>query len=140
MAVISFSSLVMLGFLGTGLQSVRQAVGSTTQAQIMQSIVNNASVHYYPTSGANAGIFTNSSGTAPAVYYFDGEGGLMTSAVGSIYSATIKSAPMSLPTSSSSSGTQVASSTASLLTVVIASVNNPSGSVTNTLVWTYTGN
>lgn len=130
MAVITLSCLILLGLLGVGLQSVRQAIGSTMQAQIMQSIINSAGVQAY-----NGGSFTNSMGNTPAVYYFDDEGTLLSNSSNWVYSATVTTMTLSLPGSSGSASVPVARPTASLLQAVITSKNNPNMAGTNTLAW-----
>ena len=132
LGVISFACLTLLGLLTTALTTIRQSIGNTVQAQIMQSIVNNAEVQNY-----NSGSFTNSAGAAPANYYFDDEGTLLSGQNANwIYSATVTSTAMTLPGATTSIDQQKVAAT---LQAVITARNNSTVPSTNILVWPKTG-
>ena len=58
--VITFACITLIGLLTNALTTIRHAIGTTVQAQIMQSLVNNAEVQNY-----NSGSLTNSAGASP---------------------------------------------------------------------------
>ena len=132
MSVMSFACITLLGLLSGSLITIRHAIGTTVQAQIMQGIVNNAEVQSY-----NGGEFTNSEGAYPATYYFDDEGTLLSGQTANwIYSAKVTSTVLTIPGSPAPIDQ---SSTAALLQAVITARNNPNVSTTNSLVWPNTG-
>jgi len=143
-SIMSFACLILIGLMADGLQSVHRAITTTVQAQIMQNIVNSAEIQSY-----NNGSFTNSMGSAPAVFYFDDEGTpIYGTPIGSppakyLYSATITSTNFTLPGSAgASSSTPVAQTksgtepgVAAVLQVVIVPQNNTNQMTTHTLIW-----
>ena len=131
LGVISFACLTLMGLLTMGLTTIRQSIGTTVQAQIMQSLVNDAQVQSY-----NQGNFTNSAGASPATYYFDDEGTLLKNNTGWLYEARVTSSSMTLPGAPAAVNQQ---STAAVLQAVITARNNPNTSTTNILVWPNTG-
>jgi uncharacterized protein (TIGR02598 family) len=143
MSVMTFACTVLLGLLPSGIRTIHEAISTTVEAQIMQSIVNTAEIEAYPSNG----VFTNSAGMAPAVYYFDDEGTLLgTTPTNYVYMAKVLTTSVSLPGNAGSAPTPIQMNStgaepgvASLLQVVITSINSPSTATTNTVVWPNSG-
>jgi uncharacterized protein (TIGR02598 family) len=144
MCVMTFACVVLLGLLAGGVQTVHQAISTTVQAEIMQNISYSAEIQNY-----NNGIFTNSAGASPAVFYFDDEGTPLTGTPATYaYMATVTSTNAYLPNSTgtpSTSGTTIDTlqpatansvpGVAALLQVVITIQNSVATPVTNTMLW-----
>jgi uncharacterized protein (TIGR02598 family) len=122
LGVISFACLALLGLMATALQTFRQAINATVQAQITQAVINGSEVQSYNSAYSTTNYFSDE-GTVVA--QGDPE---------QLYTATVNAISTGLPLASGSSST-TATSVAVGLQVHVFSKSNPS--VTNVfyLVW-----
>ena len=123
MGVVSFSCVTLLGLLGNGLLTVNRAVGTTVQAQIIQTVINNSHVRSYDSTYA-----TN--------FYFSDQGVLVPKTDPTqVYGAKISILPLKV-------GTSTLDKVTSGSTLQIAITNRTLPGVTNSfsLVWCNSGN
>ena len=129
MGVVSFACVSLLALLGNGLVTVKNSIGNTVNAQILQEVTNLAQVN----------SFTNSFTTN---LYFDSEGGTTTATSPSlIYTATVNCVPLTNSTPISPSVPYVYNSTnsAGMLAVTVVNRTNPKASSSFSLIWPNSG-
>jgi uncharacterized protein (TIGR02598 family) len=81
LAVISFSCTCLLGLLAVNVTSFHQAMGNTSEADIVQSISNDLRLDNFSTLATYA--------STPPKYYYDHEGTLLPNQTGFFYQATV---------------------------------------------------
>ncbi len=122
MSVLSIACLSLMGLLGTGLETFRQAIGTTVQAQIAQAVINGSETQTY-----NANYSTN--------IYFSDEGTVVAQTdPNQLYTANVTAVPATIPLSAGSSS-QIAGTIAVQLQVKVVNKSNPTSTNTFYLVW-----
>jgi uncharacterized protein (TIGR02598 family) len=110
LGIVSFAMVSLLAMIPVGLNSFKQAMDLTVEAQIVQSVVNDIGLRQYSTLATDQ-------------YYFDVQGTPTTSATDKAYTAAIS---FQDGLSNVKSGTTLNSDAGTLAQIAITSASNPS--------------
>jgi uncharacterized protein (TIGR02598 family) len=118
LAVIGFSSMILLGLLPTGLATFHEAMSNTVEPEIVQSISNDLRLDNFSTLGSYA--------LSPPTYYYDHDGTLLPGQTGSFYQAQVAFVPVTVQNSPAALNSQGA---AAAYNVTVTITNMAQGSV-----------
>lgn len=118
LAVASFGLISMMGLLSIGLETVHDAINTTTEAEIAQQIANQIQLANY------SSISTN---TTAVSYYFT-QDGIATNAVSAVYLATV-----GVPQALTVPGGTAPSAYTNTLTCVISIWSKSAPQITNSI-------
>jgi uncharacterized protein (TIGR02598 family) len=115
LAVIGFSSMILLGLLPTGLATFHEAMSNTVEPEIVQSISNDLRLDNFSTLASYA--------AAPPTYYYDHDGTLLPGQTGSFYQAQVTFVPVTASNSPAALDPQGATTTSAYnITVTITNI------------------
>jgi uncharacterized protein (TIGR02598 family) len=111
LAVISFSCTCLLGLLAVNVTSFHQAMGNTSEADIVQSISNDLRLNSFSILKTYDSTLAGS--VTPPIYYYDHEGTLLPDKTGYFYQATLTVSQVTSQNSPTSLDPTVSPATAS---------------------------
>ena len=133
MAIVSFACVTLLALLGNGLVSVKNSIGTTVSADIVQAMINNSQVASYSELATNSSFGTS---TPVLTNYFDSQGDPVAK-TNAVYTATVVAGPLKY--ASGSAGTYNYTNSACLLNIKVVNVANPGQPYNFSLLWSNSG-